>query len=105
MTSPGHKAETLLSDWLQQPTYCYLTLHFYRSNRDFFKLQETLSHGSIILTPRNLGLLASVARCQLAVNQYRSPFSLQLKKVIAKTYVRWGSTAHRRVFHFIVHIF
>ena len=65
MTSPGHKAETLLSDWLQQPTYCYLTLHFYRSNRDFFKLQETLSHGSIILTPRNLGLLASVARCQL----------------------------------------
>ena len=65
MTSPGHKAETLLSDWLQQPTYCYLTLHFYRSNRDFFKLQETLSHGSIIMTPRNLGLLASVARCQL----------------------------------------
>ena len=82
MTSPGHKAETLLSDWLQQPTNCYLTLHFYRSNRDFFKLPETLSHGSIILTPRNLGLLASVARCQLMPDfgRIKAIFLLEQKK-------------------------
>ena len=63
MTLSGHKTDTLLCDWLQQPAYCYLTLHFLLSRQVY---------NSDASQPRSLGL-----GCSLSINTDKDLFSLE----------------------------